>query len=263
MQRSTIQAAAIAALVLFLLSLSVTIVPAGHVGVKDFFGKVSDRVLQPGLNLVFPFTRVIKLSVRTREMKETAAVPTSEGLIVNLDVSLLFHLKPEEAVRVYKTIGKEFESVVIDPQLRSVIRDVTAEYEAKFLYSAERELVAKNMFKHIKELLDPRGIEGEQVLLRSVQLPQLLTTSIQEKLQAEQQAQRMRFVLDKEKQEAERKRVEAQGIADFQHIVSKGISDQLLKWKAIEVAHDLSKSTNAKIVLLGDKSGLPIILSEK
>ena len=260
---SNFAGAAIAAGVLLILALSITIVPAGHVGVKDFFGNVSDRILQPGLNLVFPFTRVIKLSVRTREIKETAAVPTSEGLIVNLDVSLLFHLKPDEAVRVYKTIGKNFDSVVIDPQLRSVIRDVTAEYEAKFLYSSERELVAKNMFKHIKQLLDPRGIEAEQVLLRSVQLPQLLTASIQEKLQAEQQAQRMRFVLDKEKQEAERKRVEAQGISDFQNIVSKGISDQLLKWKAIEVAHELSKSTNAKIILLGDKSGLPIILSDK
>jgi regulator of protease activity HflC (stomatin/prohibitin superfamily) len=152
---SNFAGAAIAAGVLLILALSITIVPAGHVGVKDFFGNVSDRILQPGLNLVFPFTRVIKLSVRTREIKETAAVPTSEGLIVNLDVSLLFHLKPDEAVRVYKTIGKNFDSVVIDPQLRSVIRDVTAEYEAKFLYSSERELVAKNMFKHIKQLLGP------------------------------------------------------------------------------------------------------------
>lgn len=260
---SSTKAAAIAASVLFLLYLTITTIPAGHVGVKDFFGKVSDRVLQPGINMVFPFTRVVKFSVQTREIKETAAVPTSEGLIVNLDVSLLFRLKPEEAAKVYKTIGRNYEMVVIDPQLRSVIRDVTAEYEAKFLYSAERELVAKNMFKHIKILLDPRGVEAEQVLLRSVQLPQLLTQAIQEKLQAEQQAQRMRFVLDKEKQEAERKRVEGQGIADFQTIVSRGISEQLLKWKAIEVAGELSKSQNAKIIVLGDKSGLPIILSDK
>jgi regulator of protease activity HflC (stomatin/prohibitin superfamily) len=119
------------------------------------------------------------------------------------------------------------------------------------------------MLKHIERLLTPRGIEAEQVLLRSVQLPALLTTAIEEKLQSEQQAQRMRFVLDRERQEAERKRVEAQGIADFQNIVARGISDQLLKWKAIEVAHELSKSPNAKIIVLGDKSGLPIILSEK
>jgi prohibitin 1 len=259
----SVKAAAIAAAILILFYLTTTVVPAGHVGVKDFFGQVSDQPLHPGINFVFPFTRVIKFSVQTREMKESAAVPTSEGLIVNLDVSLLFRLKPEEAPKVYKTVGRNYEFVVIDPQLRSVIRDVTAEYEAKFLYSSSREMVAKNMFKHIEQLIAPRGIEAEQVLLRSVQLPQLLTQSIQEKLQAEQQSQRMRFVLEKEKQEAERKRIEGQGIADFQAIVSRGISEQLLKWKAIEVASELSKSPNAKIIVLGDKSGLPIILSDK
>jgi regulator of protease activity HflC (stomatin/prohibitin superfamily) len=253
----------IAVLLLLLIYLSMTVVPAGHVGVQDFFGRVSDRILAPGINVVAPGTRVIKFSVQTREMKESAAVPTSEGLIVNLDVSLLFRLQPEAAARVYKTIGRNFESVVIDPQLRSIIRDVTAEYEAKFLYSASRELVAQNMFKHVRAALAPRGIEAEQVLLRTVALPALLTAAIQEKLQAEQQAQRMRFVLDRERQEAERKRVEAQGISDFQSIVAKGISAELLKWKAIEVAHELSKSPNAKLVVLGDKSGLPIILNEK
>lgn len=249
--------------VLIVLYLSTAVVPAGHVGVKDFFGQVSDKVLQPGISLVLPGTRVLRFSIQTREIKETAAVPTSEGLIVNLDVSLLFRLRPDAAARIYKTVGRQFEQVVIDPQLRSAIRDVTAEYEAKFLYSASREMVAQNMFRHMKNALDPRGIEAEQVLLRSVQLPPLLTTAIQEKLQAEQQAQRMRFVLDRERQEAERKRVEGQGIADFQTIVAKGISAELLKWKAIEVAHELSKSPNSKIVVLGDKSGLPIILTDK
>jgi len=250
-------------LVLLVFYFSTTVVPAGHVGVQDFLGTVSDRVLAPGVALIMPGTQVIKFSVQTREIKETAAVPTSEGLIVNLDVSLLFRLRPDAAARIYKTVGRQFEQVVIDPQLRSAIRDVTAEYEAKFLYSASREMVAQNMFRHMKNALDPRGIEAEQVLLRSVQLPPLLTTAIQEKLQAEQQAQRMRFVLDRERQEAERKRVEGQGIADFQTIVAKGISAELLKWKAIEVAHELSKSPNSKIIVLGDKSGLPIILTDK
>jgi regulator of protease activity HflC (stomatin/prohibitin superfamily) len=216
------------------------------VGVQDFFGRVSDRILSPGINVIAPGTHVVKFSVQTREIKEAAAVPTSEGLIVNLEVSLLFRLRPDAAARVYKTIGRSFEGVVIDPQLRSVMRDVTAEYEAKF-----------------QAALAPRGIEAEQVLLRNVQLPPLLTTAIQEKLQAEQQAQRMRFVLDRERQEAERKRVEAQGIADFQAIVAKGISTELLKWKAIEVAHELSKSPNAKLIVLGDKTGLPIIFNDK
>lgn len=250
-------------LVLLGLYFSTTIVPAGHVGVQDFFGAVSDRVLSPGIALIMPGTQVVKFSVQTREMKETAAVPTSEGLIVTLDVSLLFRLRPEAAGRVYKTVGSRFEDVVIDPQLRSAIRDVTAEHEAKVLYSSTREAVAQNIFKHMQVTLAPRGIEAEQVLLRAVQLPPLLTTAIQEKLQAEQLAQRMKFVLDRERQEADRKRVEAQGIADFQTIVARGISAELLKWKAIEVAAELSKSPNAKIVVLGDKSGLPIILSDK
>src|SRR3989441_7665208 len=250
-------------LVLLLVYLSTTVVPAGHVGVQDFFGTVSDRVLSPGISLIMPGTQVVKFSVQTREIKETAAVPTSEGLIVNLDVSLLFRLRPEAAGRIYKTVGRQFEAVVIDPQLRSAIRDGPAEYEAKFLYSAAREVGSQNMFKHMQGALAPRGIEAEPVLLRNVQLPPLLTTAIQEKLQAEQQAQRMRFVLDRERQEADRKRVEAQGIADFQSIVAKGISPELLKWKAIEVAHELSKSPNAKVIILGDKSGLPIILGDK
>ncbi|MBI3019422.1 MAG: prohibitin family protein [Deltaproteobacteria bacterium] len=241
----------------------VKLIPAGHVGVKDFFGKVSDQVLYPGIHFVLPMTKVVKFSTRTQSMKEAASVPTSEGLVVSLDVSLLYHVKPSEAVTIYKTIGEGYEYIVIDPQLRSVIRDVTAGYEAKFLYSTSRELVAQNMFEHLKKLLDSRGIEAEQVLLRAIQLPELLTTAIQEKLQAEQQSQRMKFVLEKEKQEAERKRVEAQGVSDFQNIVSKGLSSQLLKWKAIEVAGDLSKSQNAKIIVLGDKTGLPIILSDK
>ena len=253
----------LALLVLLIFYFSTTVVPAGHVGVQDFFGNVSDRVLSPGIALIMPGTQVVKFSVQTREMKETAAVPTSEGLIVNLDVSLLFRLRPEAAGRVYKTIGNRFEDVVIDPQLRSAIRDVTAEHEAKVLYSSTREVVAQNIFKHMQATLAPRGIEAEQVLLRAVQLPPLLTTAIQEKLQAEQLAQRMKFVLDRERQEADRKRVEAQGIADFQTIVARGISAELLKWKAIEVAAELSKSPNAKIVVLGDKSGLPIILSDK
>ena len=249
--------------VLLVLYLSTTIVPAGHVGVQDFLGRVSDRILAPGVNLVVPGTSVIKFSTQTRELKESANVPTSEGLVVNLDVSLLYRLQPDAAARIYKTVGRRFEQVVVDPQLRSAMRDVTAEYEAKFLYSSSREIVAQNMFKHMLAALAPRGIEAEQVLLRAVNLPPLLTTAIQEKLQAEQQAQRMRFVLDRERQEADRKRVEAQGIADFQTIVAKGISAELLKWKAIEVAHELSKSPNAKIIVLGDKSGLPIILSDK
>ena len=249
-------------MIVFGLFLMVRVVPAGHVGVKDFFGKVAPNHLNPGIHLVLPMTRVIKMNVRTVEDKEVATVPTSEGLIVKLDVSFLYHVAPEKAVEIYKTVGRNYERVVVTPQLRSVIRDVTAGYEAKFLYSTAREEVAHKMLDAVKILINPRGILAEQVLLRSIELPKLLTSSIEEKLQAEQQAQRMKFVLEKEKQEADRKRVEAQGIADFQRIVAQGLSTPYLKWKAIEAANVLSKSNNSKIVILGDKNGLPIILNE-
>ena len=240
-----------------------TRVPAGHVGVKDFFGNVSSDYLNPGINVVFPLTWTVEVPVRTVEVKEVADVPTSEGLVVHLEVSLLYHIRPDKAVELYKTVGTNYEEVVVKPQFRSVIRDTTADYEAKALYSDKRELVAQGIFKAIVALLAPRGIDIEKVLIRAIVLPPQLAASIQEKLQAEQTAQKMQFVLQREKQEAERKRIEAQGISDFQNIVAKGISEPLLKWKAIEVAAELSKSPNAKIILLGDKSGLPIILSDK
>ena len=123
-----VRVAVLALAVLLVLYLSTSVVPAGHVGVQDFFGRVSDRLLQPGINVIAPGTHVVKFSVQTREMKETAAVPTSEGLIVSLDVSLLFRLRPDQAVRIYKTVGRHFEAVVIDPQLRSVIHIASAEH---------------------------------------------------------------------------------------------------------------------------------------
>jgi len=247
--------------VLFFLFLMVRVVPAGHVGAKDFFGKVSDKALKPGMHLVMPMTRVIKMNVRTVEDKEVASVPSSEGLIVKLDVSFLYRVDPERAVEIYKTIGRNYERVVVTPQLRSVIRDATAGYEAKFLYSTAREEVAQKMLSAVKLLLSPRGIIAEQVLLRSIELPRLLTGSIEEKLQAEQQSQRMKFVLAKEEQEADRKRVEAKGIEDFQRIVARGLTGNYLKWKGIEAVNEIAKSSNSKVVILGDKSGLPIILN--
>jgi regulator of protease activity HflC (stomatin/prohibitin superfamily) len=149
------------------------------------------------------------------------------------------------------------------PLLRSVIRGATVNHEAKDLYTSGREVIAQEMQEALHGMLAERGIVLERVLLRKIVLPAMVQEAINSKLAAEQEAQRMRFVLQKETQEAERKRVEATGIADFQRIVSQGISEPLLKWKAIEVASELSKSPNTKLVLLGDKSGLPIILGDR
>jgi len=239
-------------------------VPAGHVGVKDFFGSVSSSTLQPGINVVMPMTRVVEMSVQTQEIKEVAEVPSQEGLILSLETSLLFQLDPAKAADIYRTVGREYVSKIVEPQFRSSIREVTASYEAKALYSAEREKIANEIFALFKRLASERGIVVQQVLLRRIGLPPVVANAIQEKLRREQEAEQMKFVLQKEQQEAERKRIEAQGIADFQRIVAQGISAQLLEWKGIEATEKLATSSNSKVVVIGSsKNGLPIILGEK
>jgi len=241
-----------------------TVVPAGHVGVVDFFGKVSTTTLKAGINLVNPLARIIKMSVKTQETKAVMDVPSKEGLSVQLEVSLIYHLDPEKAAEVYRTVGSNFEQVLLEPQFRSVSRGVTAGFEAKALYTSERELLATQILEHLKRLVEPRGVAVESTPLRRVGLPQRLSQSIEEKLRADQESQRMEFVLSKERQEAERKRIEAQGIADFQAIVARGISEQLLRWKGIEATEHLAASQNAKMVIVGaGKDGLPLILGNQ
>ncbi len=253
----------LAALILSFLVLynSITVVPAGHVGLKDFFGNVSDNTLSAGLHLVNPLLKIHKMTIRTQEITEEANVPSKEGLSVHLDISLLFSLNPDKAAQVYRTIGPDYIRVVIVPQLRSIVRGVTAGYEAKALYTAERELISTEMFSHLQAPLLERGMTVEKVLLRSATLPAILATAIEKKLEAEQQSEQMKFVLNKETQEADRKRIEARGIADFQRIVTTGLNDLFLRWKGIEATAKLADSQNSKVVVIGGgKDGLPIIL---
>ncbi len=255
---------AIIALILFVLIIiggPIKVVPAGHVGVKDLFGRVSDAVLKPGVNLVFPFTRVIKMSIQTQEVKETAEVPSKEGLMMDLEGSLLFRLDPSKAAEIYKTVGRNYQEIVVQPQMRSAIREITASYDAKALYSSEREQIASETFALFQKMASGRGIIAEAVLLRKIGLPPIVAAAIQEKLKREQEAEQMKFVLQKESQEAERKRIEAQGIADYQKIVALGLSPQILEWKGIEATEKLAMSPNTKVVVVGNpKSGLPIII---
>ena len=252
------------AFVLISVSQFLTIVPAGNVGVVNFFGTVSDNTLKAGINFVNPLANVIKMSIQTQEMKEVMDVPSKEGLTVQLEVSILYHLNPDKAADVYKTVGISYVDVILEPQFRSVTRGVTAGYEAKALYTSEREHLSQQILKEIEAATESRGITVESAPLRRVGLPAGLSQSIESKLQAEQESQRMQFVLTKEKQEADRKRIEAQGISDFQNIVAKGISEQLLRWKGIEATEKLASSTNAKVVVIGaGKDGLPLILDTK
>lgn len=247
-------------LLILLAFATLKIVPPGNVGVLILFGKVRGAISE-GMHFVNPLVSMELMNVRTQEMFEHAEAPSKEGLNVVIEVSCLYHLIPGEAARVYQKIGPRYEQVVVKPQFRSAIRGVTVRHEAKDLYTASRELITNEIYDDLAGDLRQRGIEVEKVLLRRMQLPKSIEEAINAKLAADQEAQRMRFILDKEKQEAERKRIEAQGIQDFQRIVSQGISDQLLRWKGIEATEKLASSSNAKVVIVGGKDGLPLILN--
>ena len=250
---------------LFTVAQAFTIIPAGHVGVVNFFGIVSPKTLPAGINFVNPLANVIKFSIQTKELKENMQVLSKEGLTIGLEISALYRLDPDSAARVYQTIsGGDYEEIVLVPQFRSICRAVTASFQASALYSTERERLGENIQKELSKIVSARGITVESTPLRNVALPTQLTEAIEQKQRADQESQRMEFILTKEKQEADRKRIEAQGIADFQKIVAAGISEQLLRWKGIEATEKLASSTNAKVVIVGSgKDGLPIILDTK
>ncbi|MBN1569438.1 MAG: prohibitin family protein [Acidobacteria bacterium] len=248
-------------IVIFLFA-SITSVKSGHVGVLTIFGRVTGEVLPEGIHLVNPFKRNHEMSIRTQEIKESASVPSSEGLVINLDTSLIFHLDGRKAADVYQKIGPNYIEVLVEPNLRAAVREATAAHTANALYTGEREMVAKQIQGQLASLLGKRGFNVESILLRDIQLPATLKASIEAKQQAEQEALAMSFRLQKEKQEAERKRIEAQGIRDFQQIVAQGISSQLLEWKGIEATENLAKSANSKIVVIGNSKGLPLILGQ-
>ncbi len=253
----------VAFLLVILLFNSVTTVRTGHVGVLTLFGNVTGPVLSSGIHLVNPLKSNRQMSVQIQELKESASVPSSEGLVINLDTSLIYRLNPERAADVLRDIGTDYEDKIVKSTLRSSIREATASHTANALYSSERESVASQIFSQLKNQLEPRGVIVERVLLRDIQLPATLKASIEAKQQAEQEALAMNFRLQKETQEAQRKRIEAQGIRDFQQIVAQGISPQLLEWKGIEATENLAKSPNAKVVVIGNnKNGLPLILGQ-
>jgi len=249
--------------VVILLFNCVTRVGTGRVGVLTLFGRVDPQVLTEGIHLINPLKTNNEMSIQTQTIKESASVPSSEGLVMNLDTSLIYHVNPDKAADVFQKIGANYEAVVVEPTLRAAIREATASHTANALYTGEREMVAKQISEQLTAQLNLRGLLVESVLLRDIQLPQTLKASIEAKQQAEQEALAMNFRLQKEKQEAERKRIEAAGIRDFQQIVAQGISTQLLEWKGIEATELLSKSPNTKVVVIGNsKNGLPLILGQ-
>lgn len=255
----TLVLAGIAATLLFA---SIRVVPAGHLGLETIFGAVSETTLGSGAHLVNPFCSVVLLSTKTQLMDSENFVPTKEGLSVELDVSLLYRIDPRKARSIYVTVGENYDTVVILPELSSSVRGLTSEVNAKALYTSGRSEIRDKLVEELNTKLTPRGIILEDVLLKAIKLPAALSASIEAKTQSEQEAQRMEFVLETERKEATRKAIEAGGIAEFQRIVSDGISEELLKWKGIEATERLAESDNAKIVVMGNsKESLPVLLS--
>ena len=240
-------------LLLLILAQAVRIVPAGHVGVIDFFGKVSSRTLPSGITLVNPLARVIPLSVQTQEDKETMSVPSKEGLNVALEISILYRLKPEKAAEIYRTVGTDYANVILIPQSRSVARDVTVASEAKALYTSERETLAQKFHDYLQQHVEERGIVIESILLRSITLPPTVSQAIEQKLKAEQDAERMKFVLQKEQQEAERKRVEAAGIRDAQGIINQSLTSQYLHYLWINTLNQ-----NPNVIYVATEANMPL-----
>ena len=249
--------------IIVLLFNSVTRVATGHVGVLTLFGKVTGESLGEGIHLINPLKTNNEMSIQTQTIKESANVPSSEGLMMSLDTSLIYHLDPRRAAEVFQLINADYEEKVVEPTLRSAIREATASHSANALYTGEREMVGKQIYDQLTSQLNGRGLTVENVLLRDIQLPTTLKAAIEAKQQAEQESLAMSFRLQKETQEAQRKRIEAAGVRDFQQIVAQGITPSLLEWKGIEATENLAKSPNSKVVVIGNnKNGLPLILGQ-
>jgi regulator of protease activity HflC (stomatin/prohibitin superfamily) len=245
------------------------------VGVKSLFGKVDDDVLTSGLNLVNPLVDVRVVDVKTQNYTmsgvhdegdkagdDAIRVLTADGLEVIIDLTVLYRVTGVEAPRIVRETGLDYRDKIVRPLTRTKIRDNAVYYTAVDLYSNKRDQFQSRIFKSIEEDFKKRGLILEQLLVRNITLPNTVKGSIEEKIKAEQEAQKMEFVLQKEKQEAERKRVEAQGIADYQRIISMGLSDKQLQYEQIQVMKGLITSPNSKVIIMGGSKS-PVILDTK
>ena len=272
---SGLRVGGIAIAILGLLTASVKQIDAGQIGVKSLFGKVDDDILTSGLNIVNPLVEVKIVDTKTQNYTmsgihdegdkagdDAIRVLTADGLEVVLDLTVLYRVISTEAPRIVKETGLDYRDKIVRPLTRTKIRDNAVYFTAIDLYSTKRDLFQGRIFKSIEDDFKKRGLVLEQLLVRNITLPNTVKGSIEEKIKAEQDAQKMEFVLQKEKQEAERKRVEAQGIADYQKIISSGLGDKQLQYEQIQVMKGLITSPNAKVIIMGGGK-TPVILDTK
>lgn len=251
-------------------------IDAGEVGVKSLYGSVEPDVLESGLHVINPLLDITKFDVQTQNYTMSAIrgegsqqgddairVLSNDGLEVVIDLTVLYRVIPADAPKIFKNIGVGYIDKIVRPITRTRIRDNAVFYDAVALYSTKRNEFQGRIFKSIEADFKSRGLILEQLLIRNIDLPISVKKSIESKINAEQDAQKMTFVLQKEKQEAERKRVEAQGIADYQRIISLGLTDKQLQYEQIKAQKELAASPNSKIIFMNGKGSVPVILSDK
>lgn len=268
----SVKLAGLVAIVLGLLSSLVIQIDAGQVGVQALFGNVKDGTLKSGLNIINPLVEIQEFDTKTQnytmsgihdegDKKGDDAIRalSADGLEVVLDLTVLYRIIPERAPFIYREIGLNYRDVVVRPIARTRIRDIAANYDAVNLYSLKRDEFQAKIFATIESDFKKRGFVLEQLLVRNITLPESVKKAIESKINAEQDAQKMQFVLQKEKQEAERKRVEAQGIADYQRIVTSTLTDKQLQYEGIKAQKELAASQNSKIIIMGNGKS-PLIL---
>ncbi|WP_295721831.1 prohibitin family protein [Mucilaginibacter sp.] len=252
------------------------VIEPGKVGVQTLFGKVQDNVLESGLHVINPAVEITIFDIQTqtytmsavnsegqKEGDDAIRVLSSDGLEVTIDLSVLYKVMPDKAGYILQNIGEDYIGKIVRPVSRTAIRDNAVNYAAVDLYSTKRQEFQDKINRYITANFAKRGLELQQILVRNITLPASVRASIESKINAEQDAQKMQFVLQKEKQEAERKRVEAQGIADYQKILSTGLSDKQLQYETIKAQMAIATSPNAKVIIIGGGRGNPIMLSDK
>ena len=251
-------------------------IDAGRVGVQSLYGSVQSDVLESGLHLINPLLEVTDFDIQTqnytmsaiheegaKEGDDAIRVLSNDGLEVIIDLTVLYRVSPTESPKIFKQIGVDYIDKIVRPVTRTRIRDNAVYYDAVALYSTKRNEFQQRIYKSIEDDFKTRGLVLEQLLIRNINLPASVKLSIESKINAEQDAQKMTFVLQKEKQEAERKRVEAQGIADYQRIISLGLTDKQLQYEQIKAQKELAASPNSKIIFMNGKGSAPVILSDK
>lgn len=247
----------------------------GEVGVQTLFGKVQPGVLKSGLNFVNPFVDVVHFDVKTQNYTMSAVhdegdhqgddairVLTADGLEVVIDLSVLYHIVPDKAPDILSTVGRDIKDVIVRPVSRTKIRDNAVFYDAVALYSSKRDEFQQKIFQSIEKEFNARGIVLENLLIRNIQLPESVKQTIESKINAEQEAQKMKFVLEKERQEADRKRVEAQGISDYQRILTSTLTDKLIQYEQIKAQREIATSPNAKVIFMNGKNTPPMLLGQ-